>query len=61
MNRKVKAIVDGFKNLTDENQTRAYMEIEAIWKAPRDQQPAARSRARPRVIAASKRPRSSPS
>jgi hypothetical protein len=36
MNERVKAVVDSFKRLTNGEQTAAYLEIEAIWKALRD-------------------------
>jgi hypothetical protein len=36
MNEQIKAVVDGFRRLTNGEQTMAYMEIEAIWKALRD-------------------------
>jgi hypothetical protein len=39
MNKKVKAVVDGFNRLADEERTRAYLEIEAIWKAPPADEP----------------------
>jgi hypothetical protein len=39
MNEQVKAVVDSFRRLTNGEQTLAYMEIEAIWKAPRDNEP----------------------
>jgi hypothetical protein len=36
MNERVKAVVDGFKRLTNGEQTAAYLEIEAVWKALQD-------------------------
>ena len=34
MDQQVKAVLDGFRNLSDRQQVKAWIEIEAIWKAP---------------------------
>jgi hypothetical protein len=36
MNEQVKAVVEGFRRLTNGEQTMAYIEIEAIWKTLQD-------------------------
>ena len=41
MNEHVTAVVDGFARLTPDEQTAAYLEIEAAWKASPDEPEAA--------------------
>ena len=41
MNNHVTTVVEGFVGLTPEEQTAAYLEIEAIWKAAPDEPEAA--------------------
>jgi hypothetical protein len=36
VSEQVKAVVDGFRRLANGEQTRAYIEIEAIWKTQKD-------------------------
>jgi hypothetical protein len=42
MNEQVKAVVDGFRHLTNGDQIAAYLEIEAIWKTLQDNEPTER-------------------
>ena len=52
MNEQVKAIVEGFRHLSDTDQTDAYLEIEAIWRDLEDE-PASLSWPYPELLRAS--------
>ena len=38
MNEQINAIVEAFRRLSDEDQAEAYLEIDAIWKSPWENQ-----------------------
>ena len=47
MNEQTAAIVQGFKRLSPEDKTTAYIEIEEDWKGPRQEEPPDPTSSRP--------------